>query len=249
MTNEDQGCMRKSVETGKIFSAIKKAQEAIICPVKNKTARMKTFSYNYIDLPSILEAIKKPMAENGLSIIQIPITGPQSVGVETTITHSSGEWISGKILLSISENTAQAAGAAITYARRYAVSSMLGMAADDDTDGRTESQRQPIQQPVATTSKPSYRSPEHANNAQPSQTGQPQNNAANRPVSPPVDTSQAQPKQAQTGQQCVMCKNQVTGKVLDYSISYYKKPYCYPCQEDMKQKKKGEQALQQEPGN
>lgn len=237
MTNEEQGCMRKSTETGKIFTAIRKTQEGISCPAKNKTGNTGGRSYRYVDLPAILDAIKVPLHDNELSIIQIPIKDEQTIGIETTITHASGEWISGKLLLPVADNKAQAAGSAITYARRYAITAMLGLAADDDDDGGMASQqRPPVQQPRQTAAM--------------NKTSQPQNNAANRPVSPPVDTSLAPPRQAQPEQgeppACGICKGPVTEAERAYSMGFYKKPYCYRCQQDMK---KTEASLRQGPGN
>lgn len=236
MTNEEQGCMKRSAETGKIFLAIGKAQEVIICPSKNKTAKAKTFSYNYIDLPAILDAIRKPLAENGLSIIQIPIRDNQSIGVETTITHVSGEWISGKLLLHVPDPTAQAAGSAITYARRYAVSAMLGMAADDDDDGASSQQRPAIKQPQALT--------------QPSPQTSPQT-TQNRQVSPEVNpnATQSQPTtKVPFVRKCDACSSGINQATLDFSMKVYHAPYCFGCQQEIK-KGKETQSLNEGPGN
>ena len=59
--------------------------------------------------------------------------------------HSSGEWIGGVYPVRPAQNTPQGMGSAITYARRYSLSAMLGLAADDDDDGNAASGQQAAQ--------------------------------------------------------------------------------------------------------
>ena len=71
---------------------------------------------------------------------QLYITGIKSLGVITVLVHESGQFVRARFLMPIpslsSTNVTQDAGAAITYARRYALSAVLGVASDDDTDAR-----------------------------------------------------------------------------------------------------------------
>jgi CHASE2 domain-containing sensor protein len=75
-------------------------------------------------------------------------------GVETILMHSSGEWISNTLLLACKKQDPQAMGSAITYARRYAYQSVLGIPSeDDDGEKYITSNQAPIQQqaPVQAT--------------------------------------------------------------------------------------------------
>ena len=70
--------------------------------------------------------------------MQFPITSDGFAGVETIILHSSGEWVSNEFMLKCSKNDPQGMGSAITYARRYAYQSVLGIPSEDD-DGNNAS--------------------------------------------------------------------------------------------------------------
>jgi hypothetical protein len=100
------------------------------------------YGYKYISFDAVTDAIRKPLAAVGLSYVQMPaapsveFTG--HVALTTRLMHISGEWLEGTMLLPIPQvgksNDAQNYGAALTYARRYALTSMLGLAADEDVD-------------------------------------------------------------------------------------------------------------------
>jgi hypothetical protein len=112
----------------------------------------------YSSLDAIWDACRQPLAENGLSIVQIPSTGENELVMETTLYHSSGEWISGSIslpLISGRMNEHQALGTAITYARRYSLSSMVGIASGDDDDGEAHGKPQDNIPQTATKTPPS----------------------------------------------------------------------------------------------
>ena len=87
------------------------------------------FKSSYADLTSVIKVMKGPFAKHGLSYVQLPITseGGKGVGVVTMLMHNSGQWLQGEYLLPMDKATAQGAGSAITYARRYALSSLCGI--------------------------------------------------------------------------------------------------------------------------
>ena len=98
------------------------------------------FKSSYADLTSVIKVIKEPFAKHGLSFVQLPVTseGGRGVGVATMLMHNSGQWIQSEYLLPLDKVTAQGAGSAITYARRYALQAMAGIpAVDDDGDAAT----------------------------------------------------------------------------------------------------------------
>lgn len=103
---------------------------------KGRTADMGNYSYSYADLGDVLEAALPVLTANGLSLAQAPVSVDGKVGVETRIYHEAGHVeVFGPLFLSAG-STPQQTGSALTYARRYSACAALGIAADDDDDGR-----------------------------------------------------------------------------------------------------------------
>jgi hypothetical protein len=96
------------------------------------------FKSKYASLSNILDHIQIPMGECGLSIAQFP----DESGLTTILMHAdSGEYIEAKYLMPVAKiNDPQAVGSSITYARRYALGSILGLNIDEDDDGNHASQ-------------------------------------------------------------------------------------------------------------
>lgn len=91
--------------------------------------------YSYASLPEIIEACRQPMAVNGLAISQLISTVEDKVCVETLLGHTSGEWLSSTFIMpGEAHNNPQEMGSLITYARRYSLSAILNIAADEDDD-------------------------------------------------------------------------------------------------------------------
>lgn len=113
--------------------ALSKAQSLIENVSKDKQA----YGYKYADLASCLQAIKKPLADNGLSISQLVTQDRDNKQVLVTLLiHESGQWL--KSVFGIENvvmkqcNSLQQIGAGITYARRYALSAIIGLTQEDD---------------------------------------------------------------------------------------------------------------------
>jgi len=126
--------MDKSDSIKEIASALNKAQ-AEMSGAKKK-GNNPFFKSKYADLNAVVDAVRIPFCDNGLSYSQFPIMEENRVGVETILMHESGEWISSKLLLPCTKQDPQAAGSAITYARRYALQAIAGIPAEDD-DGNS----------------------------------------------------------------------------------------------------------------
>jgi hypothetical protein len=94
--------------------------------------------YQYTSLGSMLQTVRPILSKHGLAVIQggdgEHVDG--HVCMETTIIHESGQYLCGTMRIPFTQgkNAAQSAGAAITYCRRYAFSSMLGVTSEEDTD-------------------------------------------------------------------------------------------------------------------
>lgn len=126
--------MNKS-ESIKAFSeALSKFQGEVKNPPK--TADNPFFKSKYTPLDVIIDTAKPLLNKHGLSYIQSCSGDGQNITVTTLIMHSSGEWVElDPLTLKADKATAQGAGSAITYGRRYALAAALGLASDEDDDG------------------------------------------------------------------------------------------------------------------
>jgi hypothetical protein len=123
--------MNKSDSIKELAAALVKAQAKIEGATKDKTNPH--FKSKYADLSSVVEAIKKPATDNGLTWTQVMHDADNAAKVETIILHNSGEWLScGAISVPVSKPDAQGFGSALTYARRYSLSAAFGVAPEDD---------------------------------------------------------------------------------------------------------------------
>jgi hypothetical protein len=91
------------------------------------------FKGKYASLANILQTVKEPLINAGLTFTQMP----DEDGLITMLIHAeTGEFLSSVYQMPVTKNDGnQALGSAITYARRYAISSILGLSVDDDDDG------------------------------------------------------------------------------------------------------------------
>ncbi|NVT01065.1 ERF family protein [Listeria monocytogenes] len=123
--------MKMSESVIELSVALSKFQEKVEQPAK--TANNPFFKSSYVPLENVISAVKKHAPDLGLSYIQIPLTEENKVGVKTILMHSSGEFVEfDPFMLPLDKNTAQGAGSALTYARRYTLSAAFGIASDED---------------------------------------------------------------------------------------------------------------------
>ena len=131
--------MNKSETIGELSTALGKAQSEFPQIKRSQKVNFATaggtrIKYSYAPLSEIFDAIRKPLAENGLAISQPMTIIDGKLIVETVLSHSSGEWISGQILIESQKLDPQSIGSALTYARRYSLSALLGIASEEDDD-------------------------------------------------------------------------------------------------------------------
>lgn len=134
--------MNKSESIKELAIALAKFQGEVKNPAN--TAKNPFFKSNYAPLNDVLNTVRPILSKNGLSVVQAPSGDGENIIVTTTLIHESGEWIEfPQLVLKSDKATAQGAGSAITYARRYALSAILGISSEDDDDGNiTESRKQ-----------------------------------------------------------------------------------------------------------
>ncbi len=125
----------KSDNIEKLADALSKAQSEMKGAQKKSTNPF--FKSSYADLHTCIESSFPYLTKHGLSVIQgNDVDERGSFYVTTMLLHSSGQWIKSKLKMPISKPDAQGVGATITYARRFALCSMVGISQYDD-DGET----------------------------------------------------------------------------------------------------------------
>lgn len=133
--------MQKSEQLDKLGEALSKAQGIILDAKKGSTNPF--FKSKYADLASVWEACRRPLSNNGLSIVQSIEVKDGKRYLDTMLLHSSGQFISSSLDLSLKDESMQSIGSAITYARRYSLSAIVGICADEDDDGEAAVGRKP----------------------------------------------------------------------------------------------------------
>jgi len=124
--------MNRSETLNKLAPALVKAQREI--EHAKKCAKNPFFKSKYADLNEVIEAIKEPLNDNGITFLQIVDREQDGAAVvETTLLHESGEFISGRSPVFTSKpNDPQALGSGITYSKRYGLQAICGLATEDD---------------------------------------------------------------------------------------------------------------------
>lgn len=129
---------------GALYKALAAAQAEIKAPPKNKKAKieMKTggaFTYQYADLADCIAAVHAAFPKHGLAVFQPTVVehddgGRMSMHIRTVIAHADGATIESVYPVCSVGGDHKTMGGALTYARRYALASLCGIAPDEDTD-------------------------------------------------------------------------------------------------------------------
>ncbi|WP_436888835.1 ERF family protein [Mammaliicoccus sciuri] len=143
--------MNKSESIVEISKAMAKFQSEVKQPFKDKSNPF--FKSKYVPLESVVESITSIAPKHGISFVQWASNDDTGrVGVSTMIMHTSGEYIEfDPVYMDADKNTAQGAGALISYLKRYSLSAVFGITSDQDDDGNHASgnTNKPKQQPKA----------------------------------------------------------------------------------------------------
>lgn len=123
------------------IGALAKALPKMMGEMKNAANSKEGYGYSYAPLNEILDAARPILTKHGFSVVQAVGSEGGMVSVTTMLIHESGEKLESTLLLPPTEisgtNDVQKLGASITYARRYMITSILGIAGEEDTDGAT----------------------------------------------------------------------------------------------------------------
>jgi hypothetical protein len=139
----------QSGSIGALAKALAAAQGEMKNPPKDSVNPH--FRSRYADLATVRDAVLPVLSRHGLAVVQTPCDTADGPALCTSLLHESGEWIQSVARLHQVKLDPQGIGSALTYARRYALQSLAGVAADDDDDGnaatapRPQAQQRPAQ--------------------------------------------------------------------------------------------------------
>lgn len=148
--------MRHSEQIDKLAEALAKAQGVIDPPKKNKTAKVQmksggSYSFDYADLSDVIAAVRRPLSDNGLAFTFAIDSNEQGKALlDTRLMHTSGQWIGCVYPLKLI-GTPQENGSELTYAKRYTLCGLVGIASEEDDDGNAASGNGAQIQPKAST--------------------------------------------------------------------------------------------------
>ena len=134
----DLGDVKISTPCDKLMAALSKMQGELKMALKDSDNPY--FKSKYADLATCINTAKKPMADNGLSVSQHCGFDGNYVRCVTVLGHSSGQYMASTCVIPVTKKDAQGVGSAITYARRYSFSAVIGLSQDDD-DGNWASNK------------------------------------------------------------------------------------------------------------
>jgi hypothetical protein len=140
---------------GQLAKALAAAQGEILAAPK--TSLNPHFRSKYSDLAEVWNACRDALSKHKIAVMQVPQFEGETAWLETVLAHESGETITGRFPLRPTKFDMQGLGSAISYARRYSLSAMVGVISelDDDAEqasGRTNTQTPTQAKPVAAPS-------------------------------------------------------------------------------------------------
>lgn len=141
--------MKTSEQINEIAAALSKAQGTMKNAHLNKINPH--FKSKYADLAGIRDAVTPALSQNGIAVVQGTDFDNGQFVVVTRLVHSSGQWFESRFPIAVDKP--QAMGSAYTYAKRYSLSAICNIAADEDDDGNGAQEKAPptVMQSVAGT--------------------------------------------------------------------------------------------------
>ena len=171
----------------------------------------------YASLNSVMDACRGALNENGIWLCQypVPVESPNSLGLVTKLTHAeSGQWQSSLAVVPLPKADPQGMGSAMTYARRYALTAMLGMVTEDDDGEGAKNGKKSSTRPKLPVNSPETRkaAPRNAHSENTSSV------TSNRPPAaledlPPIEGVTYQQVTAQDGRPCIIATGNTQAKV------------------------------------
>jgi hypothetical protein len=136
---------RSSPSIASLAAALAKAQAELVNPEKSLTATIRSDersradqTFRYAPLSSSLDIVRKTLGQHEIATVQTTAIDQAAgvVNLTTVLAHASGEWIASDwpVCAIADTTTPRRMGAALTYARRYALFTLVGIAGEDDVD-------------------------------------------------------------------------------------------------------------------
>ncbi|MHB8618913.1 MAG: ERF family protein, partial [Chloroflexota bacterium] len=154
----EEECMTgQSQELNELAAALSKAQGEMTLAELDAIGQIGGLTkpgrkYPYATLGSVWQTMRNPLSKHGLALVQTTEPGgPDEIRLVTTLIHASGQYVSGTLVLPVTDRRPQGYGTVMTYARRYAAAAMAGVAAEDDDGQTAENGPAPFYQPAAAT--------------------------------------------------------------------------------------------------
>lgn len=122
-----------------LLAALLKARPAFQTPKRTRTGQAGQGKYKYADLDAVIEAVTPVLTENGLLLVNLMDRDESGAHVLIArLYHTSGQWMESRYPVHENErgSASQKFGSGVTYARRYALSALLGIASEDDDDAQ-----------------------------------------------------------------------------------------------------------------
>lgn len=180
-----------------------------------KDAKNPFIGNNYATLNSVMEACREPLLKNGILLTQIPVPPPDYLGggylgLMTKLIHAeSGQWQASLTVIPLPKSDPQGMGSAITYARRYALTSMLGMITEDDD---AESAKEPKATSARARTQQANHSRECRQTRRKSEASEQALQGTDFPNLPKLEGVTYQYVTAQDGRQCVIATGNTLAK-------------------------------------
>lgn len=153
--NEIAAALAKAQGT---FQTIEKRKQASVKGVSKQSGKEYSISYAYADIADVISAVTPMLSRENISFTQPTVMIDGSMFIITRLMHSSGQWLESLYPVCGLSGDHQKMGGALTYARRYALCSMIGVAADEDIDGqhaeRAEAPTKKPEKQIATNEPP-----------------------------------------------------------------------------------------------
>lgn len=133
------------------FKPVPKTRQGKIEGESKGTGKAFSFSYAYADIADVLSNVIPVLSKHGLAVIQPTMMDGGVLTIVTRIVHASGQWFESDYPVCSIQGDHKKMGGALTYSRRYALCSMIGVAPDEDIDGDGADEPAPKQKPAPRT--------------------------------------------------------------------------------------------------
>ena len=148
MPNMSEQINELAAALAKVQSQLPSVQKSKTATVRGRTKAGKPYEYDYAyaTLEGVWDCCRSLLSDNGLAVSQTMHQADGHPHLETILLHTSGQWLSSCLPL-IATPDPQQLGSCITYMRRYALASLVGVVADEDDDGQAGRPKQQEQKP------------------------------------------------------------------------------------------------------